>query len=75
MLRYLQTSTVCRSKFIGNYFGDDEIEDCGICDNCLKRKSSFLTEEEFIAIKERILNMLDDENVITSKHITIIQKY
>ncbi len=64
MLRYLQTLTACRSKFIGNYFGDTEIEKCGICDNCLKRKSTSLTEEEFITIKEHILLILADENVI-----------
>jgi ATP-dependent DNA helicase RecQ len=63
MLRYLQTSTACRSKFIGNYFEDNEIENCGICDNCLKRKSTSLTEEEFITIKERIFHILIDENV------------
>ena len=61
---YLQTSTVCRSRFIGNYFGDNEIEDCGICDNCLKKKSTTLTEEEFIKIKEAIMNILTDENVV-----------
>ncbi len=63
MLAYLNASIVCRSKFIGNYFGDNEITDCGICDNCLKRKSISVSEEEFITIKERILNMLADENV------------
>ena len=64
MLHYIQTETYCRSRFIGNYFGDTEITDCGICDNCLKRKSMPLTEKEFIIIKERILNILVDENVI-----------
>ncbi len=62
MLRYIQTSTVCRSKFIGNYFGDTKIEDCGICDNCLNKKSSSITEKEFTAIEEYILNMLNDEH-------------
>jgi ATP-dependent DNA helicase RecQ len=38
MHAYLQTTTICRSKFIGNYFDDDKIPDCGICDNCLKKK-------------------------------------
>jgi ATP-dependent DNA helicase RecQ len=64
MLHYLQTATDCRSRFIGNYFGDNEITDCGICDNCLKRKSMPLTEKEFIIIRERILNILVNENVV-----------
>jgi ATP-dependent DNA helicase RecQ len=70
MLRYMQTSTDCRSKVIGNYFGDDEIEDCGICDNCIKKRSSTITEKEFTAIRERILNMMVKhttvENVLLS---------
>jgi len=64
MLHYLQNTTVCRSKFTGNYFGDTEIDDCGICDNCLKRKSTVLTEEEFIKIKERVMTTLNDKNIV-----------
>jgi ATP-dependent DNA helicase RecQ len=63
MLNYIQPSTVCRSKFIGNYFGDDKINDCGICDNCLKKRSSSITEEEFLSIKERMQQILADENI------------
>jgi ATP-dependent DNA helicase RecQ len=64
MMRYSQNSTICRDKFIGNYFGDNSIENCGICDNCLKRKSTSMTEAEFIKIKELILSILTNENVI-----------
>jgi len=64
VLNYLQTTTVCRSKFIGNYFDDTEIDNCGICDNCLRKRSSTLTEEEFIMIRQRILNMLNDDHVV-----------
>jgi ATP-dependent DNA helicase RecQ len=38
----------CRSRFIGRYFGDDAIGDCGICDICLaerKRKERLVTTE------------------------------
>jgi ATP-dependent DNA helicase RecQ len=64
ILGYLQISAVCRSRFIGNYFGDNEITDCGICDNCLKKKSTAFTEEEFIKIKESIMNILNNENAV-----------
>ena len=63
MHRYMQHENDCRSKFIGNYFGDDEITDCGICDKCLKKKLSKLSEEEFISIKESITNILIDESI------------
>jgi ATP-dependent DNA helicase RecQ len=64
LLSYLQSTFVCRSRFIGNYFGDNEIEDCGICDNCLKKKSTVITEEEFVKIKEFIMNILNNENAV-----------
>jgi ATP-dependent DNA helicase RecQ len=63
ILGYIQTSTECRSKFIGNYFGDAAIEDCGICDNCLKKRSSSITEKEFTGAREKILSMTNSERI------------
>lgn len=62
IINYLNILTVCRSRFIGNYFGDSEIADCGICDNCLKKKSTFVNENEFISIKEKVINIINKEN-------------
>jgi ATP-dependent DNA helicase RecQ len=39
LLRYIGLAEECRSRYIANYFGDKETEDCGICDNCLRRRS------------------------------------
>lgn len=36
MIRYLDLSGKCRSRYLANYFGDKEAVDCGICDNCRK---------------------------------------
>jgi len=36
MVRYLGLSVECRSRYLANYFGDKEAEDCGVCDNCLR---------------------------------------
>ncbi|MFT3902115.1 MAG: ATP-dependent DNA helicase RecQ [Niabella sp.] len=47
MIAYVEESATCRSKFIGQYFGDENIKDCGICDNCLKRKETPLTKTLF----------------------------
>jgi ATP-dependent DNA helicase RecQ len=38
MLRYLALSDGCRSRYLAGYFGDKEDRDCGICDNCLRRR-------------------------------------
>jgi ATP-dependent DNA helicase RecQ len=49
----------CRSRFISIYFGDADAKNCGICDNCLHRKATELSAEEF----ERI-------SVIISSHLS-----
>lgn len=47
----------CRSVIIGNYFGDEKIRPCGICDNCLRRKATSLSKEEFNSIESRIIGL------------------
>ena len=46
----------CRSKFIGRYFGDTRMKDCGICDNCLSQKTRPLSSDEFSDIHLRIVD-------------------
>jgi ATP-dependent DNA helicase RecQ len=36
MKQYVESSE-CRSVFIGKYFGDEKIQPCGKCDNCLAK--------------------------------------
>ncbi|MHA7128157.1 DNA helicase RecQ [Algoriphagus namhaensis] len=40
MAAYAETS-VCRRKFILNYFGEKMVEDCGYCDNCRRDRDTF----------------------------------
>jgi len=53
MLDYLRTAG-CRSRFISRYFGDEKASDCGVCDNCLKRKNGTLSADEFERIAQHI---------------------
>lgn len=50
IIEYLNDNTHCRSKIIGNYFGDSTMKDCGICDNCIKKKSAPISSELFDTI-------------------------
>jgi ATP-dependent DNA helicase RecQ len=59
MESYIRLERECRSKFIGNYFGDTKIKPCGVCDNCLQLKSTPLTADEFTNISQRIFTHLD----------------
>ena len=65
MMNYVQEDAACRSRFIGSYFGDENIRACGICDNCLKQKAANLSKEEFEALYHRILNMVKYETLHT----------
>lgn len=54
MKGYILTNT-CREVYIRRYFGEEEVADCGHCDNCLKEKdnlSNGLNPEEIDHIRE-----------------------
>ncbi|MES1225980.1 MAG: RecQ family zinc-binding domain-containing protein, partial [Bacteroidota bacterium] len=63
MISYTTETIKCRSKITGNYFGDTEIKDCGICDNCLRKKEITLTKEEFENIHSRIIQAMCKESL------------
>ena len=58
MRGYVEEAVECRSKIIGSYFGDLEIPNCGICDNCLRQKKLPVNREEFEKIIHRIQTAL-----------------
>lgn len=58
ILHYIQEQKICRSKYIGQYFGDTTINDCGVCDNCLNRKKSALDKTTFDKITALLQNNL-----------------
>ncbi|GAB3413961.1 RecQ family ATP-dependent DNA helicase [Niabella aquatica] len=70
MISYLKEEARCRSRIMGNYFGDANMNDCGICDNCLKQKQAVLSREAFDHISGRLKALLQQplstEDVINS---------
>lgn len=58
MAGYLEEGSLCRSRIISNYFGDANMNDCGICDNCLKKKKAVLSPEAFDHIASRLKELL-----------------
>lgn len=63
MGQYVKENTVCRSRIIGSYFGDEKIRACGICDNCLRQKATGLSKEEFETLYHRIINIVKYESL------------
>ncbi len=60
---FVNITTKCRSKFIANYFGDNEVPDCGICDNCIKNTDATLAPYQFKIVSEKIIEMIEKDKV------------
>jgi ATP-dependent DNA helicase RecQ len=57
-VNYIGNTSSCRSKIIGDYFGDDKIQLCKICDNCLDHHNTDLSKEEFKKIHQQIMALI-----------------
>lgn len=67
MADYVQEETECRSREIGEYFGDTNMNACGVCDNCLRQKTITVTKEEFDDIHHRIMAILNQETLFAKE--------
>ncbi|HTE26765.1 RecQ family ATP-dependent DNA helicase [Flavitalea sp.] len=73
MIEFTTTVSDCRSTYIGLYFGDEQIKDCGICDNCLKKKSLPLTAAEFETIHLRIAEIVSNGKIPGDEFFRLLQ--
>jgi ATP-dependent DNA helicase RecQ len=58
LLEFLETKE-CRQKFITRYFGQDNQDDCRICDNCLNKNLGVPDAETKKQWKEKIIRLLN----------------
>jgi len=74
MIRYVELTDECRSRYIANYFGDPELKDCGVCDNCLAKKRKALSPEEFSQIETQIMDQLN-QSISVDQLFMLLKKY
>ncbi len=77
MIGFTLLADRCRSTYIGEYFGDEKMTDCGICDNCLNKKKKPLTPAEFDSIHQQIIQLLSKKKLPVSallEHIKPVNK-
>ncbi|MDQ3279277.1 MAG: RecQ family zinc-binding domain-containing protein, partial [Bacteroidota bacterium] len=74
MVAYLQTGA-CRSRYISQYFGDEEAAPCRICDNCLATKTSDFSAEEFKSIAEAIRLHLSGRQMTAEQLVTDLSTF
>ncbi len=60
---FVNNSIDCRSKIIASYFGDNNVIDCGICDNCINNTEAKLKPADFKDASEKIISLVKKEKL------------
>ncbi|MBC6999166.1 ATP-dependent DNA helicase RecQ [Cytophaga sp. FL35] len=71
MMKYVHTTSICRSKQLLTYFGERLSDDCKRCDVCLEKYGSNVS---IIKVQESITHLLDagaKSSRILSEHLNI----
>lgn len=68
---YINNQTICLSRYLVQYFGETDSEDCGICSVCLSKKKEALSNLEFDTIANTILEMVKEPMTFQSININI----
>ena len=61
-IEYCEEPT-CRSNQLLAYFGEHSLTTCGVCDVCLGRKKEGLTHQQYERLSNKILRLLQKENL------------
>ncbi len=69
LIHFIKNDSVCRSKQLLTYFGEQNISDCGICDVCISNKNQKRTTNNEEVSKE-ILMLLERKKSFSSKEIS-----
>lgn len=55
---YAGNTKDCHAQIIANYFNDHAAQPCGICDNCIEKKKTMLSREDFSLLQSDIAKAL-----------------
>ena len=68
IIDYVKNEMGCRGKLLAAYFDAPLDNDCGICDNCIRKRSVHVSAEEFEKISSQIL-LLVKESPVSVKEV------
>ncbi len=61
VVEYARNSTLCRSRFLLSYFGEENSPECGICDICrTKKEKADSPDEDTVTLYRAVVRLLDD---------------
>jgi ATP-dependent DNA helicase RecQ len=69
MVGYAANELRCRTAILLEYFGELMEEDCGVCDNCLRKKKLLTEDQVLLQHQEKILGMLSEKALPTEQVI------
>lgn len=61
MIEYVEQTDVCRSRMLLIYFGEKNPKECGICDVCVKKNETGLSNYEFHRIEAALRSSLEEQ--------------
>jgi ATP-dependent DNA helicase RecQ len=70
---FVDNKKECRSKIIAAYFGDDNVPECKICDNCINNKEMQLSSALFKTLSEKILPVIKKQPIHINSLIQLLQ--
>ena len=67
IIEYVKNIAICRSQIIADYFNSPVVKECGICDNCINKKSIEISSEEFQQISSAVLQQIKTNSCAASE--------
>ncbi|MDM8160482.1 ATP-dependent DNA helicase RecQ [Labilibaculum sp. K2S] len=71
VINYAETTTICRSKYLLEYFGQKYAPECGQCDICKEAEGNGLSKDEFTKIYNEIYATLGKETLCVDEIIKV----
>lgn len=61
VIAYINDQRHCRTRILLHYFGEKADKDCKVCDVCLRKTQSGLTNWELNAVKDQLMQQLNEK--------------
>lgn len=67
MMNYALLSDGCRSRYIQEYFGEKEAEDCGACDLCISRRKGYT--KTMSVTPDKVMAVIEERGAISPRDL------
>ena len=71
IIAYTKAEKQCRSRLLLHYFGEEDSDDCGMCDICLSKNKTLTNRDAAKEAERQILQLLSDQQ---PHHVTQLRK-